>query len=176
MAKSSKDVEKETVLHIANLMCVAARTAPKARGIDNIVTIVLTDREKEAFAQKMEELGKRTERPHTFARDANNVREAQALVLIGTKISPVGLNCGFCGFDNCRKCEESSARCAHNSGDLGIAIGSAVSVASNHRVDNRVMYTVGWTCVQKKILGKEVKIALGIPLSVSGKNIFFDRK
>jgi len=176
MAKSSKDAEKEAVLHVANLMCLAARTAPKARGIDNIVSTVLTDKEKEALAQKIEGLGKSTERPPTFARDANNVRQADAVVLIGTKIGPVGLNCGFCGFKNCQKCEEARARCAHNSGDLGIAIGSAVSVASSHRVDNRVMYTVGWTSVQRKILGEEVKIALGIPLSASGKNIFFDRK
>jgi len=176
MAKNSGDAEREAVSHVANLMCVAARTAPKARGIDNIVSIVLTDKEKESLARRMEELGKSTERPHAFARDADSLRQAQAVVLIGTKIGPVGLNCGFCGFENCQKCEEALARCAHNSGDLGIALGSAVSVASNHRVDNRVMYTVGWTSVQGKILGEEVKIALGIPLSASGKNIFFDRK
>ena len=176
MAKSSEDAETEGVLHVANLMCVAARTAPKARGIDNIVSTVLTGKEKESLARKMEQFGKRTERPHTFARDANNVRQAQALVLIGTKIGPVGLNCGFCGFDNCQKCKQARARCAHNSGDLGIAVGSAVSVASNHRVDNRVMYTVGWTSVNGKILGEKAKIILGIPLSASGKNIFFDRK
>ena len=176
MAKSSRDAEREGVLYVANLMCVAARTAPKARGIDNIVSVVLTGKEKESLAQKMEEFGKSTERPPAFVRDANNVRQADAVVLIGTKIGPVGLNCSFCGFENCQKCQESHVRCAHNIGDLGIAVGSAVSVASNHKVDNRVMYSVGWTSVQEKILGEEVKIALGIPLSVSGKNIFFDRK
>jgi len=176
MTKNSRDAETEGVLHVANLMCVAARTAPKARGIDNIVSIVLTDKEKDSFARKMEEFGKRTERAAGFARDANCVRQAQAVVLIGTKFDPAGLDCGFCGFDNCKKCDEARARCAHNSGDLGIAVGSAVSIASNHRVDNRVMYTVGWTSVEGKILGEKVKMVLGIPLSASGKNIFFDRK
>ena len=176
MAKNSRDAETEGVLHVANLMCVAARTAPKARGIDNIVSIVLTDKEKDSFARKMEEFGKRTERAAGFARDANCVRQAQAVVLIGTKFDPAGLDCGFCGFDNCKKCDEARSRCAHNSGDLGIAVGSAVSIASNHRVDNRVMYTVGWTSVEGKILGEKVKMVLGIPLSASGKNIFFDRK
>ncbi|MBA7514143.1 hypothetical protein ES705_06168 [subsurface metagenome] len=176
MAKNSRDAETEGVLHVANLMCVAARTAPKARGIDNIVSTVLTDKEKDSFAQKMEEFGKKTERAAGFARDANCVRQAQAVVLIGTKFDPAGLDCGFCGFDNCKKCDEARARCAHNSGDLGIAVGSAVSIASNHRVDNRVMYTVGWTSVEGKILGEKVKMVLGIPLSASGKNIFFDRK
>ena len=176
MNKNSRDAETEGVLHVANLMCVAARTAPKSRGIDNIVSTVLTDKEKDSFARKMEEFGKKTERPPAFARDANCVRQAQAVVLIGTKFDPVGLNCGFCGFENCQKCKQADAYCAHNSGDLGIAVGSAVSVASNHRVDNRVMYTVGWASVQGKILGEKVKMVLGIPLSASGKNIFFDRK
>lgn len=176
MPKNSRDAETEGVLHVANLMCVAARTAPKARGIDNIVSIVLTAKEKDSFARKMEEFGKRTERAAGFARDANCVRQAQAVVLIGTKFDPAGLDCGFCGFENCQKCKQADAYCAHNSGDLGIAVGSAVSIASNHRVDNRVMYTVGWASVQGKILGEKVKMVLGIPLSASGKNIFFDRK
>jgi len=176
MPKNGKDAEREGLLHVANLMCMAARTAPKARGIDNIVSIILTDKEKESLAQKMEEFAEKGERSPLFTRDANNIRQAQALVIIGTKVAPVGLDCGFCGFENCKKCEESHARCAHNSGDLGIALGSAVSVASTNRVDNRVMYSVGWTSVQEKLLGEDVKIALGIPLSASGKNIFFDRK
>jgi len=176
MAKSGREAEREGVLYVANLMCVAARTAPKARGIDNIVSVVLSDKEKEALAQKMEEFAKRGERPLSFTRDANNIRQAETVVIIGTKLATLGLNCGYCGFENCQKCEESQGRCAHNSGDLGIAIGSAVSVASNHRVDSRVMYSVGWASIQKKILGEDIKIALGIPLSVSGKNIFFDRK
>jgi len=176
MAKSGRDAEREGLLYVANLMCVAARTAPKARGIDNIVSIVLTDKEKDLLAQKMEEFAKRGERPPLFTRDANNVRQAEAVVIIGTKLATLGLNCGYCGFENCQKCQEAHVRCAHNIGDLGIAVGSAVSVASNHRVDNRVMYSIGWTSVQEKILGEDVKIALGIPLSASGKNIFFDRK
>jgi uncharacterized ferredoxin-like protein len=63
-----------------------------------------------------------------------------------------------------------------NSVDLGIAIGSAVSVAADHRVDNRVMYTVGKAAIDAKLLGPDVVIAFGIPLSVSSKNPFFDRK
>ena len=176
MAKTSRYAETEGVLYVANLMCVAARTAPKARGMDNIVSTVLTGKEKESLARKMEQFGKKTERAAGFARDANCVRQAQAVVLIGTKFDPVGLDCGFCGFENCRKCKQALARCAHNSGDLGIAVGSAVSIASDNRVDSRVMYTVGWTSVQAKILGEKVKMVLGIPLSASGKNIFFDRK
>jgi uncharacterized ferredoxin-like protein len=66
--------------------------------------------------------------------------------------------------------------CAFNTGDLGIAIGSAVSVAMDARVDNRIMFSIGKAVKDMKLLGEEVKIIYGIPLSIAGKNLFFDRK
>ncbi len=66
--------------------------------------------------------------------------------------------------------------CVFNTGDLGLAIGSAVSVAMDNRVDNRVMYTAGQAVLEMGFLGEEVKIVYCIPLSVSSKNVFFDRR
>jgi uncharacterized ferredoxin-like protein len=65
--------------------------------------------------------------------------------------------------------------CAVRMADLGIAIGSAVKTASIHNVDNRVMYSAGVTALALGLLG-DCTVAYGIPLSASGKNIFFDRK
>jgi uncharacterized ferredoxin-like protein len=45
----------------------------------------------------------------------------------------------------------------------------------DHRVDNRVMYTVGQAVLRMGLLGEGVKVVYGIPLSVSAKNPFFDR-
>lgn len=85
--------------------------------------------------------------------------------------------CGMCGFQDCtEKDKHPDHPCVFNTGDLGIAIGSAVSVAMDHRVDNRIMYTVGQAVLEMGILGSEIKIAYGIPLSASGKNPFFDRR
>ncbi|MFH0947662.1 MAG: DUF2148 domain-containing protein [Elusimicrobiota bacterium] len=176
MEIKSKDAEKMGILSVANLMCVAARTAPKARGIDNIITLILTDKDIEGLSEKMVEVANTGYRTNTFLRDAECIKKATAVVLIGTKISPIGLDCEFCGFENCKKLEESKSVCVYNSGDLGIAIGSAISVAADNRVDNRIMYTAGYSAIQNNLLGKEVKIAFGIPLSASGKNIFFERK
>ncbi len=63
-----------------------------------------------------------------------------------------------------------------NTGDLGIAVGSAASVAMDERVDNRIMHSVGKAAVDLKLLGEDVKIAYGIPLYIGSKNVFFDRK
>jgi len=99
-------------------------------------------------------------------------------VLIGTKIQTAGLlKCGMCGFANCEeKNKYKNTPCVFNTGDLGIAIGSAISIAMNHRVDNRIMYTVGQAAFELKILGLDVPIIYGIPLSATAKNPFFDRK
>ncbi|MFA5783030.1 MAG: ferredoxin domain-containing protein, partial [Bacteroidales bacterium] len=48
--------------------------------------------------------------------------------------------------------------------------------AMDHRVDNRIMYSVGLAVTEMELLGKDVKIVYGIPLSATSKNPFFDRK
>ena len=70
---------------------------------------------------------------------------------------------------------EVGGTCSFNSGDLGIAVGSAVAMASDFRIDNRIMYTAGKAAIELRMLGDEVKIAYGIPLAAMGKNPFFDR-
>jgi len=58
--------------------------------------------------------------------------------------------------------------------DLGIAVGSAVKTASMLNVDNRVMYSVGVAALRLGMV--KGNLALGIPLSATGKSIYFDRK
>ena len=57
MKYSSEDMEKKAITNTASRMCAAIRTAPKARGIDNVITLVLTGSEKDALADKMDEDG-----------------------------------------------------------------------------------------------------------------------
>ena len=176
---------KSAIIDAARLMAISARTAPKTRGIDDI-EIVLLEREDELnrLADKMEEIGKETDRKF-FIRDSKNVRQSQAILLIGVKSSkPKELDCGGCGYKTCeefRKSARISGRdltgpgCAFQLIDLGIAVGSAAKTASLLNVDNRVMFSIGVAAVKLGLL-KESDIALGIPLSAYGKNIYFDRK
>ena len=66
-------------------------------------------------------------------------------------------------------------RCAFNTIDLGIAIGSAVSIAADNRVDSRVMFSIGKVAEEMNYAEGEDIIWEGIPISVSGKSPFFDR-
>lgn len=168
----------ETVLEVAKRMMAAARTAPKGRGVDNLVIAALTGSEIQQLAAKMTEMAEAGIVSQFFLRDAANIRAAEAVVLIGTKIAPLGLKyCGLCGFADCdEKNKHPEHPCAFNTGDLGIAIGSAVSVAMEARLDNRVMYSAGMAIRELKWLGEDCRIIYGIPLSCTGKNPFFDRK
>lgn len=170
-------LRSEAIKTVAIAMMSAARTAPKARGIDNLSIGLLNETEKSDIANRMTELAEETGMAF-YGRDAECVRSAQAVVLIGTKISPLNLpHCGLCGHKDCQtKSKFESVPCAFNTGDLGIALGSMVSIATDHRIDNRIMWTVGQAAISLKIMDPSVKICYGIPLSISGKSPFFDRK
>ena len=177
--------EKKAVETVAGLMALSARTAPKAKGQDALVTRVLAGEELAALARGMDTLG--TDRGiRFFLRDSGNLAESDACLLLGMKREPTaGLNCGACGFPTCAEMlmEDpmknrtlfAGPNCAVRMADLGIALGSAVKTASLHNVDNRVMYSAGVTALSLGLL-EECTVAYGIPLKASGKNIFFDRK
>ncbi len=171
---------KDTVKMVAELMEVAARTAPKAAGEDFIETKVLSEPERVALGNDMVLVGK--ERGiYGFERDGKNVVDSDAVILIGLlPHKGVGLNCGACGYATCQEFNTKSFQgdfvgpnCVIRSLDLGIALGSAAKTAAELNVDNRIMYRIG---VSAKRLGlAKANLIHGIPLSATGKSIFFDR-
>jgi uncharacterized ferredoxin-like protein len=174
--KISIELEKAAAQQVAALMAAAARTAPKTRGIDNIETIAIDDEPtKRKLIARMHEIGAKEDRP-SVARDADNIENSPVVVVIGVESNTAGLDCGFCGKPSCEALEEAGGVCAFNSIDLGIATASAAEVAGRLHMDNRIMFSIGRACLDLGLFGPKVKQALGIPLSVTGKSPFFDRK
>lgn len=163
---------------VAELMAISARTAPKSAGQDFVVTKIIEGDDLKKLAEKMVEFGERTGKKN-FDRDGANVRDSAAVLLIGIKnAKPVGLNCGACGFDKCLKPnthegEFKGPQCAYRLLDMGIALGSAVKTASLLNVDNRIMYRVGVVAREMGLI--DADFVMGIPLSATGKSIYFDR-
>ena len=175
MIETREDCIAKTLPEIARLMASAAISAPKSSGNDSILSWVLTGDDKHELAEHMRRIGEETGVP-IFPRDADNVDASECVVIIGVKCRPFGLDhCGLCGFENCGALAKAGGRCVFNVTDLGIAVGSAVSVAADHRVDNRVMYTVGRGAMEMDFMDQSVKICFGIPLSVTSKSIYYDR-
>ena len=183
------EVENKATDETAVLIAVSARTAPKARGVDNIITAVVMGEEKDRLADIMESKMKKKRNPlQAFKRDAEAVRISPAVVLIGVKGTMPKkpedpLNCGACGNDTCADFIRVKKRmgedfkgpvCVFEAIDLGIALGSAVKMASEMNIDNRLMYTLGAAAKELDYLSAD--LIIGIPLSITGKNIYFDRK
>ena len=95
--------EAEVLDTLAKSILLAARTAPKAKGVDDIITALVEKEEIEALASFMEKLADKKGAGFAFLkRDAANLRNAGAVVLVGVKSSGVaGLDCGACGFKTC---------------------------------------------------------------------------
>jgi uncharacterized ferredoxin-like protein len=150
MIIGSEDAEREALLCAAKLMVAAARTAPKAGGRDTIKTLIVTGEDKDRLAEAMTGRAGDT--------NAQNVREAGAVVLIGVDFEA-----------NTEEWRGMRGKLI----DLGIALGSAAKIASDLNIDNRIFLSAGRAARQAGIMkADEVQ---GIPISIKGKNIFFDR-
>jgi uncharacterized ferredoxin-like protein len=173
MILNERDERHEQVMHIARQMMTSARTAPKGKGVDVIEIALITDDDIRRLSEEMiaihEENGFKF-----FLRDADNILNAECILLIGTREHAHGLNCGHCGFSNCAE-RPSGVPCAIVSVDVGIAIGSACATAADHRVDTRVMFSAGLAAQRLEFL-KGCRQVFAIPVSASSKNPFFDRK
>ena len=181
--------EIEGVLSVARAMAVAARTAPKARGVDAIETLIVYGDDLNELAGATKKHGSKfSSLEGSFARDAENVRASNAVLLIGLRdLRPKKpenpLDCGACGHGDCAgflRIKEREGKsfpgpvCLFQAMDLGIALSSASSVAARFHVDNRMMYTAG--SAARNLGWMESQIIIAIPLSCSGKNIYFDRE
>ena len=209
MIYNERTQRHEQVVASARQMLTAARTAPKARGVDIIEAILVEGDDLKLLADRMVEIGNERNRP-SFIRDAGNVLQAECIVAIGTCYQSLGLNCGHCGFATCAErenfspnsCDTTESEAAHycspklgelslategsvnsqfqvpcslNSIDVGIAVGSACATAADLRLDTRVMYSIGVAVEQLGWIGEGVHLTMGIAVSASSKNPFFDR-
>jgi len=163
---------------VADLMAIAARTAPKTAGTDFLVIEILDGEGLRRLGEGMLAHGERTRKPN-FDRDGKNVLDSEAVVLIGLKEAQVpDLNCGACGEATCiapntYEGEFKGPNCALRHLDLGIALGSAVRTAAMLNVDNRIMYRAGVVARELQLI--DADFVMGIPLSATGKSIYFDR-
>jgi uncharacterized ferredoxin-like protein len=178
MIHSEETNKKESVLEIARKMMIAARTAPKGKGRDTLEMMVVDGKHIKQLSDKLHQMAEETDTGF-YHRDGDNILQAEAVFLIGTRIETLGLNeiCQLCGFRNCKlkELKAPNTPCVFNTGDLNLAIGSAVGLAATYHVDNRVMFSVGKAAQELGLFNDSVKIVFGIPLSASSKNPFFDR-
>ncbi|MCI2061418.1 MAG: DUF2148 domain-containing protein [Eubacteriaceae bacterium] len=176
MIINREEAENEALRNTAVQMMAAIRTAPKGCGMDNVTAVIVSGEDKQKLADSMMEIHEETGLDF-MKRDAENAARCDLMIVVGVKDIPMGMpDCGLCGAKDCAENRKKSSRCVFNITDLGIALGSAVSVAADSRIDSRIFYSAGQGALRMGILGDDVKVAYGIGLSISTKSIFFDRE
>lgn len=172
MIINERETRHAQVMAAVKQMMMAARTAPKGKGVDILEIIAVEGKDIETLSAKTMELGEKNGMKF-FLRDAENILSAEAVVLIGTRQAVQNLNCAYCGFPTCAE-KPKAVPCAINSTDTGIAIGSACATAADFRLDTRVMFSVGYSA-QALNWPEGCHTVFAIPVSASTKNPFFDR-
>jgi len=178
---------KEAIEMAAQLMAVSARTAPKAGGKDFLEIVVITQADElQKIAEAMEEYAPRSTNEPFWLRDAANIENSQALLLVGlSKPVTAGYDCGACGYPTCAEFAQNrkltdkemgytGPHCVMRMMDIGVALSSAAKTASLLNVDCRVQQRVG--AAARAVGLSKGEVVMGIPVSVTGKSIYFDRK
>ncbi|MBF0381810.1 MAG: hypothetical protein HQL69_12375 [Magnetococcales bacterium] len=177
---------KEASLMAAQLMAASMRTAPKAAGKDFLEIVIITE-EKELLkiSEKMKDYACNSSKEAYWHRDAANIADCHALVLVGLKrFVTSGYDCGGCGYPTCGEFSKnriskekemgySGPHCTMRMMDIGVALSSAAKVAGLLNIDNRVQQRVGAAARALNLIDAEV--AMGIPIGVFGKSPFHDR-
>ncbi len=84
MICNERDIRNRTVRALAEAVMTAARTAPKAKGRDLVEAALITEDDLERLAEAMRELSAESGMKFLL-RDANNVLQAEAVLVIGIR-------------------------------------------------------------------------------------------
>jgi uncharacterized ferredoxin-like protein len=189
---------RNALRHVAELCAVAAMTAPKSggqlflRGAKPFIETEIVD-DPEALARLaawLRERGTRLKDPIWF-RDAEVTEKLDLVLFIGLAgWYPPVYDCGACGYATCAQFlkavsvhREQEGRdewefpgpiCQIRCIDLGIAVGSAAKTASLNNIDARCQTRLAAAARHLGLVQADLAVALS--MSVSHKNIFFDRK
>lgn len=194
----SKELVQDGLRHVAELCAIAATTAPKSggqlflKGSAPILEIRLVD-DRESLKRISDWIRDRGAKrgDSIWARDAETALKTDQILFIGlAKWYPPVYDCGACGFPTCAEFmnampaqrnkvdaddwEFAGPICQIRCIDLGVAVGSAAKEASGHGVDTRCQTRTAAAARHLGIISAD--LAVGLAMSVSHKNIFFDRK
>ena len=191
------EIFTEALRHVAQLCAVAAMTAPKSGGQlflkgskPFIETAIVEDRDTlKRLADWLRARGTKLREPIWF-RDADTTEKLDLVLFIGlAKWYPPVYDCGACGYPTCAEFlraapnyhvegsddwEFSGPICQLRCVDLGIAVGSAAKTASLNNVDARCQTRIAAAARHLGVIQADLAVALS--MSVSHKNIFFDKK
>lgn len=193
--QGTEDLRRAAIEQAIPVLCASAITAPKSGGQlflrggkPFLETVAVSDRDVQGrLADWLRRRGQERREPIWF-RDAQAAEQMDAILFIGLKDwYPPVYDCGACGYSTCaeflnatqslrsasRDLEFEGPQCNLRDIDLGIAVGSAAKTASLLGIDARCQTRVA--VAARKIGIIEADVAVALALSVTHKNLGFDR-
>jgi uncharacterized ferredoxin-like protein len=191
-----RELFMDALRSVAKMCAVAAMTAPKSGGQlflkgsqPFIETVIVEDRETlERLGVWLRERGTKLRQPIWF-RDADTAEKLDLVLFIGlAKWYPPVYDCGACGYATCAEFLRAAPKyqaegsedwefpgpiCQLRCVDLGIAVGSAAKTASLNNIDTRCQTRIAAAARHLGLIQADLAVALS--MSVSHKNIFFDK-
>ena len=146
MVQSERDLRQELVLEAARRMMVAARTAPKGKGIDVIEIGLVTGEDIKRLSAEMEHIYRETGFKFLL-RDAENLGSAGAVVIIGTRQQVQALNCGHSAARSRRWCPARSTRSIWVSRSVPLAPWRLTCVSTRGSCLAPAWPPSGWDCL-----------------------------
>jgi uncharacterized ferredoxin-like protein len=194
-----KQIFLDALRHVAKLCATAAMTAPKSGGQlflrggkPFIETVIVEDKPTlTRLAEWLRARGNKLREPIWY-RDADTAEKLDLVLFIGlAKWYPPLYDCGACGYPTCGEFTKNAARqrtaapgaddwefagpiCQLRCVDLGIAVGSAAKAASLNNIDTRCQTRIAAAARHLGII--EADLAVALSMSVTHKNIFFDKR
>jgi len=194
---NQEEIFLESVRHVARLCAVAAMTAPKSGGqlflkggTPFIETVIVEGKPMlKGLADWLRSQGDK-HKEAIWYRDADTAEKLDVVLFIGLcGWYPPQYDCGACGYGTCAEFLQAKPQhenpgsedwqfagpvCQLRALDLGIAVGSAAKTASMNNIDTRCQTRIAAAARHLKIIKADLAVALS--MSVSHKNIFFDKK
>ena len=193
MERSVKQYETDrmdAVKIAARLLLASATTAPRVGGVGECTIHILEDEcDIEDLCQGMEEMAGDNQKWHFFKRDAQMLRDADAVLLVTSlrsKTDPADINCNMCGKLTCeylREAEELPAEpgiaypgplCIFRANNIAYAIDGMISLARNLGIDYGMFWSAGAAAMRMRLLPRDTGFALAVAISVTEKSPFRD--
>ncbi len=188
---SGEQATKEYLLEITKACAVAAAKAPTLTNSLNLRTEIVTDEDLDPVLDVLETFGKTSTFQMHDAVAFKKMKEKGVLppvLLIGADLcEPPLWDCGACGFRTCGEYLKFIKRnkglgigaygptCVWKAIDFGMAGDYACAAAALHRVEARIMFSIGAVSM---FLGhlEGSSFVLGLPVGPVGMNAWFDRE
>ena len=182
---------QDHLLDIGKACILAAAKAPTLTQRLGLRTEIITNEDIDPVLDVLETLGETS----TFQRhDAVALRRLAdegrmpPILLIGADLTQPALwDCGACGFPTCGEYLKYLSRnkgvgigaygptCVWKAVDFGIACDWSCACAAQHRVESRIMFSVGAVSLLTGRM-EGCSFILGLPIGPLGQNLWFDRE